>query len=356
MRELDYIVVGQGIAGSCLAFELLSRGKSVAIIDAEWKDAACLAAAGVINPITGQRLVKSWRSGLAHPYAKNFYSRIEKILGAHFYHERKILQLCKSEEECVLWAERKLQDDYREFVGERRDSGAFPSLNDSRGSWFIEHSAWVEPRAAMSAFKIFFSEKGVLISETFDFSALRAFAGGFEYRGLSAKKIVFCDGWRAVDNPWFSWLPYRPAKGEVLTISSDAELPPHIVHRGNWIMKCGDGLFRIGSTWDRENLNSVPTEAARAELLAAAPNFFKEPHNFKVSEHCAGVRPCTATTRPHLGAHPANPRVLSFNGFGSKGYALCPYFARHFAEYLENGAPLDSEADLKRHVRKFYRP
>ena len=70
MRDIDFIIVGQGIAGSCLAVEFLSRGKSVAVFDENWKDAACLVAAGVINPITGLRLVKSWRSSLAHPYAK----------------------------------------------------------------------------------------------------------------------------------------------------------------------------------------------------------------------------------------------------------------------------------------------
>ena len=41
MRDIDFIIVGQGIAGSCLAVEFLSRGKSVAVFDENWKDAAC---------------------------------------------------------------------------------------------------------------------------------------------------------------------------------------------------------------------------------------------------------------------------------------------------------------------------
>ena len=72
--------------------------------------------------------------------------------------------------------------------------------------------------------------------------------------------------------------------------------------------------------------------------------------------HSAGVRPCTATTRPHLGRHPQDGRLLCFNGFGSKGYALSPYFARHFADFLEGKTELDKEADLSRHVGKFFRP
>ena len=103
MRDIDFIIVGQGIAGSCLAVEFLSRGKSVAVFDENWKDAACLVAAGVINPITGQRLVKSWRSSLAHPYAKKFYELLESRLHSKFYHPRKILQLCKSSGVAGMW-------------------------------------------------------------------------------------------------------------------------------------------------------------------------------------------------------------------------------------------------------------
>ena len=90
--EVDYIVVGQGIAGSCMAFELMRRGLKVAVFDDSWKWAACIVAVGVINPITGKRLVKSWRSEVAHAAAKKFYANLEGILNAKFYHERRIRQ------------------------------------------------------------------------------------------------------------------------------------------------------------------------------------------------------------------------------------------------------------------------
>lgn len=354
MDMLDYIVVGQGIAGSCLGFELLERGYKIRIFDDSWRDAACLVAAGVVNPITGKRLVKSWRSAVAHPYAKKFYRNLERELGAEFFHDRKILQLCRSPEEQNLWLERSSLPEYAEFIGAAHSPDFFGQLDDSFGSYFIEHSAWVETRKAMDAFKKYFASRNILISEKFDYEKLDLSGDAVRYGGLSAKKIVFCEGWQVAENPFFSWLPYRPAKGEILTLKSDADIPPHIVHRGNWIMKCGDRQFRIGSTWDRENLNSVPTLAACAELLAAAPKIFRGEHTFEVVCHEAGVRPCTATTRPHLGKHPKDGRLLSFNGFGSKGYALSPYFAKHFCDWLEDKTELDKEADLSRHIKKFF--
>lgn len=356
MREVDFVVVGQGIAGSCLAFELLGRGASVAIFDDDWNGAACLVAAGVINPITGQRLVKSWRSSVAHPYARSFYKSLEGRLGRTFFHDRKILQLCKSAEEAELWAGRAAEAQYAEFMFDAMPSDTFGVLNDSFGAHFIGHSAWVEPPAIMAAFRDYFFERGVLKIEKFAFERLDMRTERLKYKDLSFKKIIFCDGWKVLENPYFSWLPYRPAKGEILTLRSSVALPEHIIHRGNWIMKNGIDTFRLGSTWERVKLDCLPTEAACDELLCAIKNIFKVKVETEVLEKSAGVRPCTATTRPHLGEHPQDSRILSFNGFGSKGYALSPYFAHNFADWLYGLSPLDSEALLGRHIRKFWRP
>jgi len=352
--RVDCVIVGQGIAGSCIAFELIRRGRKVLIFDDSHRGAACLVAAGVINPITGQRLVKSWRSDAAHPYAKDFYARAERALSRKFFHDRKILQLCKSEGERELWRARAGEAGYAPFIGGYNPPKTFPALNDSFGSYFIEHSAWVETSETISAFRDYFVSVGALRIEEFCFQKLKASAARLEYGEISFEKIIFCDGARAVSNPYFSWLPYRPAKGEILRLRVCEELPEHIVHRGHWIMKCRDGSARIGSTWDREHPDGTSTAGAREELLSALRPFFKRDVSAEVLEHSAGVRPCTATTRPHIGEHPADSRILSFNGFGSKGFALSPYFAKNLADYFDGIAAIDPEADLKRHAKKFF--
>lgn len=354
MRVADFVVVGQGIAGSCLALELADRGARVEIVDDGWESAACLVAAGVINPITGKRLVRSWRSSVAHPRAREFYRSLEGRFGRKFFHGRKILQLCKSPEEAELWRARAEDPEYAGFISGPLAPGSFGGLNDAFGSRFVGRSAWVEPPAVMSAFRDWFLSRGMLRTEKFDFSRLDMRARS--YGGLKFKKIIFCEGWRARDNPYFSWLPGRPAKGEILELKSPEPLPEHIIHRGIWIMKTGGGSFRMGSTWEREKLDCSPTDAAAEELLGALPGVFGRKIAVEVAGRAAGIRPCTATTRPHLGAHPSDGAVLSFNGFGSKGFALSPYFARHFADWIFGESALDPEADLSRHVKKFWRP
>ena len=77
MQEFDYIIIGQGIAGSTLAWQLRWRDKRVAIVDRNEGGTASKIASGLISPITGQRNAVSWRFEDFWPVAKSFYERVE---------------------------------------------------------------------------------------------------------------------------------------------------------------------------------------------------------------------------------------------------------------------------------------
>ena len=62
MKTVDFIVVGQGIAGTLLAFDLIEARKSVAIIDVNLKASATRVAAGLINPVGMRRCIPSHNS------------------------------------------------------------------------------------------------------------------------------------------------------------------------------------------------------------------------------------------------------------------------------------------------------
>ena len=55
--QIDYLLVGQGLAGSILGWELMQRGCRILIIDQEIGNASRIAA-GLINPVTGMRFFK----------------------------------------------------------------------------------------------------------------------------------------------------------------------------------------------------------------------------------------------------------------------------------------------------------
>jgi 2-polyprenyl-6-methoxyphenol hydroxylase-like FAD-dependent oxidoreductase len=67
--QKDFIIVGQGAAGTFLSWYLLKEGFDIIVIDQVDKKAASYTAAGMINPVTGRRIVKSWMIDEIMPFA-----------------------------------------------------------------------------------------------------------------------------------------------------------------------------------------------------------------------------------------------------------------------------------------------
>ena len=78
MSETDFLIVGGGLAGSILAEVLIGQEKKIFIIDQHRENSSSLVAAGIFNPITGRRVVKSWRADELIPFAIDYYSGLEQ--------------------------------------------------------------------------------------------------------------------------------------------------------------------------------------------------------------------------------------------------------------------------------------
>ena len=64
--------------------------------------------------------------------------------------------------------------------------------------------------------------------------------------------------------------------------------------------------------------------------------------------HTAGIRPTVNDRRPLIGLHPEHRSLGVFNGLGTKGVMLAPFFAKQFAGFLEHALPLNKEVDIAR--------
>lgn len=69
---MRFLIVGQGIAGSVLAWTLLQRGAKVQLADPKLRSSSSRVAAGIINPVTGKRFVKSWNFDLFYPRSPGY--------------------------------------------------------------------------------------------------------------------------------------------------------------------------------------------------------------------------------------------------------------------------------------------
>ena len=63
---------------------------------------------------------------------------------------------------------------------------------------------------------------------------------------------------------------------------------------------------------------------------------------YKVIDHFAAIRPANTQRRPFIGMHPVYKNIGIFNGMGTKGCSLAPFFAEQFTSHILQQTTLDS--------------
>ena len=352
-NTVDYLIVGQGIAGSALAISLLNDGKSIAVIDNATLSQSSKVAAGIWNPVVFKRLTKSWLADELIPELLEFYSALEKQLNANFLQLRNILKPFTEEQEIQLWKKKSVSENTL------LDSTIHKELKINEHQIIASYSKVLnagnlDMLSFMNAVREYVKNKSQItyLEETFDFNKLTLTQNEVQYKNqITAKNIVFCEGHLISQNPYFNWVPMKPAKGETLTIScSNINLNNDILNKGAFIMPLNNNTFKVGATYEWNDLSDNPTEIGKQELETKLQSIIKTPYT--IISHNAGVRPAVIDRRPVIGAHPNHSNCLVFNGFGTKAVMLVPYFTKHFIGYLNKQHDLNAEVNVNRFTQK----
>lgn len=336
--SIDFLIVGQGLAGSILALTLLEHGQRVCIFNDPHTPAASSAAAGLFNPITGKRMSKTWLAEQLFPFLEKYYPAQEQNLGSRFFYPMPLYRPFVSVEEQNTWISETAHPDVAKFAEiSQEDERLRNFVNNPHGGMMIRHAGYVDVKGFLQAARKQFVELGIYRELTFDYGRLQFSDTGVRYEAatgevLTSQKILFCDGPHAVRNPFFGWLPFRPVKGEVLRVGIDNFPTNHIINQHLFLIPLPDGTYRAGATYNWRDLTWENTEAGTTELLEKLTGLIKKP--VRVLEKWAGVRPATVDRRPLVGLHPTHSEIGFFGGMGSKGVSLIPFFAQHFVDFL----------------------
>jgi len=346
----DVLIVGFGVAGAMISWNWIKKlGGSALVVDNCPASNATRAAAGILNPVTGKRLVKSWNVDALLPAARETYREIEQALGISCFHNKTIRRIYQSEEEVKRWQKRSRQEHYQSFLGDTYAPNTLPDpLHDELGSFDILGVGNLDTDRFLDAMIRWAREQKILQAETFDHAKLKLEGRGIRYGGFSFDQVIFCEGYRVRDNPWFNWLPFNHAKGEILEFEGLGIEVDRIISKHKWLLPMGEDRYISGSTWSWEHLNEEQTPQGRTALLQGLKAMLGETDSLKITEHRAGIRPCTRDRFPYLGTHPERQNLHVFNGFGSKGALLTPLMAQEFCNYVSTGDPFNTEADIKR--------
>ena len=346
----DSIVVGQGLAGTTLAWHLMAAGQRVLVIDAETPVTSSKIAAGLITPITGQRLALSWRNDEFHPVAQHFYVGIEQRTRSRFFHSRRAVRLFSSEAEQQTWAKRLQQPGYQAHLLEPQPAPLLTSdIADTSTGGFAMHAAQLDVGTYLSASRTAFAAAGAYAALTLDWQRdIRFGAGPVEVQQHRTRRLISCEGYAAKQNPYFAHVPFNAAKGDILTVRFHQPMPQHSLHRDLWVAPTADpAVFRVGSSYNWTELDTIPDPTARQQLERKLQAFVHVPYD--VIDHQAAVRPIIHLSEAVIGLHPQHEQLGYFNGLGSKGALHAPWYARCFTAFLTHGTALPDGLN----VRKF---
>jgi glycine/D-amino acid oxidase-like deaminating enzyme len=344
MKTVDYIIIGQGIAGSLLAWELIQLGKEVIIVDNGAENASRVAA-GLFNPVTGRRMTESWRAKEFLPVAGQTYGKLESALGTAFYHPMPMVRLFPTADEREANLKRLetfSEDNYVEQIFTEYDAPGLKPVQS--GACIIKGAGYLDTETFLSSYRTWLKSSGRLLEREIKYADIKLSENGIALNGIDASGLIFCEGYKSAANPWFSYLPWNLCKGELLTIKAPGLSTVNILSRGIYIVPLGGEIFRVGATYSWDKMDAAPTSESAKTLTDALDAILEVP--YEIIDQKAGVRPTVRTRRPFLGRHPEYPQLAIFNGLGTKGVVLAPFFAKQMAGFLAGKGGLDKEVDI----------
>lgn len=347
--QYDYLIVGLGISGTMLSRKLLQAGKSVLIIDNGYPNTASRCAGGIINPITGMRMVRSWMADELFPTAVQEYAAIEQELGGSYITPVTIIEFLQNKEQQQLYVAKLITE--TEYLQNVVDDTLWQQyFNYSLGVGCITGSYHLKVALLLADWRQKMLSNNNLLIDSFDLNALTLSNDGVRYKNINAEKIIFCDGVMAAQNPWFQLLPWSKDKGEALIVEIQ-DLPPVELYKqgGLTIAPWQNGLFWVGAAHDWKYTSPHPSDAFKQQTIAHLNHWLKLP--YKVVDHIAALRPANMDRKPFVGLHPLYKNVGILNGMGGKGFSMAPYFASQLANNLINATPILPHANVSRYKR-----
>lgn len=345
MNKIDYLVVGQGIAGTMASFEILKRGLSCKLVNTNIENSASYVSAGIINPVTGRRIVKSWLIDELFPFALKSYSEMGKLLDNDFIKAPEIYKLISDFDEENTWL-LKANEPNSHLKNVEDDKTFHQYFKDFNIVGKINPALIVKIKVLLKAWAQYLLKIDCLIQENISPNDLQFLDDEIVYKDLKFNNVILADGHNGISNFYFNNLPYRNAKGEVLHIKSETYNLQHIVHGTTHIIPEENDTYWVGSNygWDfKDDLPSKTTHDLLKEKLEKMVKF-----DYEIIDHVAAIRPCSHDRKPYIGRHSQHKNLWLLNGFGTKGISLSPYMSAHLIDHIENGTPLMPDVDIKR--------
>ncbi|MET3730759.1 NAD(P)/FAD-dependent oxidoreductase [Moheibacter stercoris] len=351
MKKVDYIIVGQGVAGSCFALKLLQQNKSFLVIDSQ-EHMASKVAVGIYNPVVLKRFALIWKAQQQLDRMHQYFRAFESLLGGQYVHEIPTYRILKDDNEIHAWNLKAEKPELSKFLDTTIRQDAPEKIHAPKGFAEVKQTGRIDLSTCLQDFRNFLKANQFILEEKFDYHQIVIEENHVLYQDIQADKLVFCDGFGIKENPYFNYLPIIGVKGEVLKIKTETSISEGIWKAHNFLLEIEPRISLTASTYDRDDLSPEPTEKGKQEILSYLGEIYSG--KVEVLEHWAGIRPTVLDRRPVIGAHPKVPHIYLFNGMGTRGTLLAPDMTEELFAFIEEKQALDKEADLNRFTKKHF--
>ncbi|WP_406682836.1 FAD-binding oxidoreductase [Seonamhaeicola sp. MEBiC1930] len=343
--QVDYIIVGVGLAGINFCEQLRINGKSFVVFDNDSQLSSAVAG-GLYNPVVLKRFTSVWKSKEQLELALPVYEQLEKLLDVTLDYKIPVYRKFASTEEQNNWFAASDKPMLSEFLSDKIIKNTNNYINASFGFGEVFKTGRIDVKTLINRYKEFLKRDSRFLKLHFSYDELEVNSNFVQYQNIRANKIVFAEGFGVLQNPYFKALPLVPAKGELLIIHAPELKIDFVLKSAAFLVPLKDDLYLVGATYEWKDLTNNVSLKGREELLGKLKKLITCP--FEVVSQVAGVRPTVKDRRPLVGKHSKHENMFVLNGLGTRGVMIGPYVAKQLYNFIENKIPLEKEIDIRR--------
>jgi len=343
--EVDYIIVGFGLAGMAFVNVLEENNKSFIVFE-DASQTSSNVAGGVYNPVVLKRFTPVWQGAEQLDIALPFYRNLEEKFQAKYDFRFDTYRSFKSIEEQNNWFTASDKPLLAPFMDTKIVHEKYNGVVSDFGFGKLKNTGRIDTKTLLADYKKELETNNQIVFESFDYSSVVFEEEKVVYKDIKAKKIIFCEGYGMYKNPFFRDLPMNEAKGELLTIHAPELDVDFLIKAAVFVLPIGDHHYKVGATFNWKDKTLFPTEEGRKELVKKLETFISVP--YRIVDQTAGIRPTVKDRRPLVGIHPKHKQLAILNGLGTRGVMIAPKVAKDLYEHLTNAISLEDEIDIKR--------
>nr|WP_090079748.1 FAD-dependent oxidoreductase [Halpernia frigidisoli] len=341
MKNVDYIIVGDGYGALFFAHQLIKNNKTFILFSGGVKSASHISA-GIINPLVLKRFTRFWLAQEQLDALQKTLQEISIYTGKNYWINEPIHRILHEETEREVWAKKSMRADLESFL--HADFESLEMVKNPFQTGEVMQSGRLNVEDFFKDFFLYLLENNHLIEEFFKYEELDVERN--IYQKFKFKNIVFAEGMAVKNNPFFNNIPLIPNKGHQLNLKLSRSLENKTFKKKYFLFPMSEDQYYYGGTHDRDHLENEINENSVEDLKSSLEDFYE--HQYEITDVNFAFRPTVADRRPIIGRHEKHEDLYVFNGLGARGILNGNFFAKDLFDFIEKDKPLLEEIDLKR--------